>query len=45
MRRDFQIAIVLAVAALPAGTALMAAPEYLHLGGNRWQSRSGAASF
>ena len=33
MRRDFLIAIVLAVAALPAGTALMAAPEYLHLTG------------
>jgi hypothetical protein len=33
MRRDFQIAIVLAVAAIPAGTALMAAPEYLHLAG------------
>jgi hypothetical protein len=32
MRRDYQIAIVLAVAALAAGTALMAAPEYLHLG-------------
>ncbi|MEA2921961.1 MAG: hypothetical protein QOF07_1924, partial [Bradyrhizobium sp.] len=33
MRRDFQIAIVLAVAAIPAGVALMAAPEYLHLTG------------
>jgi hypothetical protein len=33
MRRDFQIAIILAVAAIPAGVALMAAPEYLHLTG------------
>jgi hypothetical protein len=33
MRRDFQLAIILAVAAIPAGTALMAAPEYLHLTG------------
>jgi hypothetical protein len=28
MRRDFQVAILLALAALPAGVALMAAPEY-----------------
>jgi hypothetical protein len=35
MRRDFQIAIILAVAAIPAGVALMAAPEYLHLTGKR----------
>jgi hypothetical protein len=34
MRRDFQLAIILAVAAIPAGTALMAAPEYLHLTGS-----------
>jgi hypothetical protein len=34
MRRDFQLAIILAIAAIPAGTALMAAPEYLHLTGN-----------
>ena len=33
MRRDFQIAIILAIAAIPAGIALMAAPEYLHLTG------------
>jgi len=29
MRRDFQIAILLALAAIPAGVALMAAPEYI----------------
>ena len=29
MRIDFQIAILLALAALPAGVALMAAPEYI----------------
>jgi hypothetical protein len=34
MRRDYQLAIILAVAAIPAGTALMAAPGYLHLTGN-----------
>ena len=33
MRRDYLIAIILAVAALPAGAALMVAPEYLHLTG------------
>jgi hypothetical protein len=29
MRKDFQIAILLALAAIPAGVALMAAPEYI----------------
>jgi hypothetical protein len=29
MRKDFQIAILLALAAIPAGVALMAAPEYV----------------
>jgi hypothetical protein len=29
MRRDFQIAILLALAAIPAGVSLMAAPEYI----------------
>ena len=33
MRVDFKIAIILALAALPAGAALMVAPEYLHLSG------------
>jgi amino acid transporter len=33
MRREYLIAIILAVAALPAGAALMVAPEYLHLTG------------
>jgi hypothetical protein len=33
MRRDYLIAIILAVSAIPGGTALMAAPEYLHLTG------------
>src|SRR5580704_16797772 len=33
MRRDLLIAIMLAVAALPAGAALMVAPDYLHLTG------------
>ncbi len=33
MRRDYLIAILLALAALPAGAALMVAPEYLHLTG------------
>jgi hypothetical protein len=29
MRKDFQIAILLALAAVPAGVALMSAPEYI----------------
>jgi hypothetical protein len=33
MRRDYLIAILLAVAAFPAGATLMVAPEYLHLTG------------
>ncbi|MGX4806642.1 hypothetical protein [Bradyrhizobium guangdongense] len=33
MRVDFKIALILAVAALPAGAALMVVPEYLHLSG------------
>lgn len=33
MRRDLLIAIILAVSAIPAGAALMVAPEYLHLTG------------
>jgi hypothetical protein len=33
MRRDYLIAIILAVAAFPAGAALMVAPEYHHLTG------------
>jgi len=33
MRQDYFVAIILALAAIPAGTALMAAPEYLHLTG------------
>src|SRR5262249_13073770 len=33
MRRDYVIAIILAVASLPAGATLMVAPEYLHLTG------------
>jgi hypothetical protein len=33
MRRDYLIAIILALSALPAGVALMVAPEYLHLSG------------
>lgn len=33
MRRDYLIAIILMVAAIPGGAALMAAPEYLHLTG------------
>jgi hypothetical protein len=33
MRRDHLIAILLAIAALPAGAALMVAPNYLHLTG------------
>jgi len=33
MRRDYLIAIILAIAALPAGAALSVAPEYLHLSG------------
>jgi hypothetical protein len=33
MRRDFLIAIILAIAAFPAGVALMVAPQYLHLTG------------
>jgi hypothetical protein len=33
MRRDYLIAIVLAIAAFPAGAALMVAPEDLHLSG------------
>lgn len=33
MRVDFKIALILALAALPAGAALMVAPEYLHLSG------------
>lgn len=31
MRRDYLLAIILMVAAIPGGAALMAAPEYLHL--------------
>src|ERR1700730_1337483 len=31
MRKDFQIAVLLALAALPAGVALMAAPDYIPL--------------
>ncbi len=31
MRRDYLIAILLAVSAVPLGAALMVAPEYLHL--------------
>jgi hypothetical protein len=31
MRRDFQIAILIGLAAVPCGAALMVAPEYLHL--------------
>jgi hypothetical protein len=33
MRRDYLLAIILMVAAIPGGAALMAAPEYLHLTG------------
>jgi hypothetical protein len=33
MRVDFKIALILALAALPAGAALMVAPDYLHLSG------------
>jgi hypothetical protein len=33
MRRDYLIAILLAVAAVPLGAAMMAAPDYLHLSG------------
>lgn len=33
MRRDYLIAILLAVAAIPLGAAMMAAPDYLHLSG------------
>jgi hypothetical protein len=33
MRRDYIIAIILAVAAIPAGATLMVAPDYLHLTG------------
>jgi hypothetical protein len=33
MRRDYLIAIIFALAALPSGAALMVAPEYLHLSG------------
>src|ERR1700732_4640702 len=31
MRKDFQVAILLAFAAIPAGVALMAAPEYINV--------------
>jgi hypothetical protein len=31
MRRDYQIAILLAIAAIPAGIALMAAPDYIEV--------------
>jgi hypothetical protein len=33
MRRDYIIAIILAIAAIPAGATLMVAPDYLHLTG------------
>jgi hypothetical protein len=33
MRREYAIAFVLALAAIPAGVSLMVAPEYLHLSG------------
>ena len=33
MRRDYLIAILLAVSAIPLGAAMMAAPDYLHLTG------------
>jgi hypothetical protein len=33
MRRDYLIAILLAVAAIPLGAAMMVAPDYLHLTG------------
>lgn len=33
MRRDFLIAILLCIAAIPLGAALMVAPDYLHLSG------------
>src|ERR1700728_3260026 len=33
MRRDYLIAIILAVAGIPAGVTLMGAPDYLHLTG------------
>jgi hypothetical protein len=33
MRRDYLIAILLAVSAIPLGAAMMIAPEYLHLSG------------
>jgi hypothetical protein len=33
MRREYIFAILLAIAAFPAGAALMVAPEYLHLSG------------
>jgi MFS family permease len=34
MRRDYLIAIILALAAIPVGVVLMVAPEYLHLTGS-----------
>ena len=33
MRRDFQIAIILAMATVPCGAWLAVSPEYLHLKG------------